>query len=186
VGFVESTTELKKVAISGGPSIHLATLDGAPLGATWLADDTIVFGTNNPSTGLQRISASGGPVTALTRLDHGGGEADHLWPEVLPGGRAVLFTITTQTGGLDSASIAAFDLRTQTSTILFRGGVDAHYVASGHLVYVTGGTLRAVPFDPVGLAVRGPAVPVVPRLVTTIPGAGDFAIGENSSDGDEI
>ncbi len=129
VGFVESLNNLKKVPISGGPSIHLTTLDSAPQGATWLADDTIVFATNNQSTGLQRVSANGGTPTVMTRPDHDRGEVDHLWPEALPGGRVALFTITAQTGGPDSASIAALDLSTQTSTILVRGGVDAHYVA---------------------------------------------------------
>jgi serine/threonine protein kinase len=181
VGFVESLNNLKKVPISGGPSIHLTTLDSAPQGATWLPDDTIIFGTNNQSTGLQRISANGGTPTVVTRPDHDRGEVDHLWPEVLPGGRVALFTITAQTGGPDNASIAALDLSTQTSTILVRGGVDAHYVA-GHLVYVGAGMLRAVPFDLRSLTVLGPAVPVVPRLLTTGRGdAGDFGIGSDGT-----
>jgi len=181
VGFVDGLNTLKKVAISGGPSIQLTTLDGAPQGATWLPDDTIIFATNNPSTGLQRVSANGGTPAVVTRPDHHRDEADHLWPGVLPGGRVVLFTITAQTGGLDNASIAALDLRTQTSTILVRGGLDAHYVESGHLVYVAAGTLRAVPFDLSRLAVLGPAVPVVPRLVTTRSGAGEFGVARDGT-----
>ena len=181
VGFVEGLNTLKKVAISGGPSIQLTTLDGAPQGATWLPDDTIIFATNNPSTGLQRVSANGGTPAVVTRPDHHRDEVDHKWPEVLPGGRVVLFTITAQTGGLDNASVAALDLRTQTSTILVRGGLDARYVESGHLVYVAAGTLRAVPFDLRTLAVRGPAVPVVPRLVTTRSGAGEFGVSRDGT-----
>src|SRR6185369_1855322 len=113
--------------------------------------------------------------------DHHRNEVDHLWPEVLPGGRVVLFTVTAQTRGLDNASIAALDLRTQTSTILVRGGLDAHYVESGHLVYVAAGTLRAASFDLRRLAVRGPAVPVVPRLVTTRSGAGEFGVSRDGT-----
>ena len=83
----------------------------------------------------------------LTRPDRAQGEADHFWPEMLPGGRAVLFTITALTGGLDAAQVALLDLQTGTRTVLVRGGSDAHYVPSGHLVYAAAGTLRAVPFD---------------------------------------
>ena len=181
VGFVDGLNTLKKVAISGGPSIQVTTLDGAPQGATWLPDDTIIFATNNLSTGLQRVSANGGTPAIVTRPDHDRNEVDHVWPEVLPGGRVVLFTIGAQTGGLDNASIAALDLQTQTSTILVQGGRDAHYVESGHLVYVAAETLRAVPFDLKRLAVRGPAVPVVPRLVTMRYGEGDFGVARDGT-----
>jgi Tol biopolymer transport system component len=181
VGFVDNNRTLQKVAISGGPAIPLTPLDGVLRGATWLPDDTIVFATVNPATGLQRISANGGTPTALTHPDHARGEADHLWPEALPGGRAVLFTITAQTGGLEAAQIAVLDLRTHTSTTLLRGGSHAHYVASGHLVYTAAGTLRAMLFDLSQLGVRGPAVPVVPRLVTSGSGAADFGVASDGT-----
>ena len=60
VGFFASDTTLRKVAITGGPPITLARLDGASRGATWAPDDTIIFATSNPATGLQRVSAAGG------------------------------------------------------------------------------------------------------------------------------
>jgi len=40
--------------------ITLATLDDGARGATWAPDDTIIFATYNPATGLQRVSATGG------------------------------------------------------------------------------------------------------------------------------
>src|ERR1700716_1194579 len=74
-----------------------------PAEATWAPDDTIIFATNSQGTGLQRVSAAGGTPEVLTRPDRAQGEADHLWPELLPGGRAVLFTITSRSRGLDAA-----------------------------------------------------------------------------------
>ena len=130
IGFADGQRILKKVAITGGPAVTLARLDGNFRGATWGPDGTIVFATSNPATGLQRIAAGGGEPTVLTRPDRARGEADHVWPEVLPGGQAVLFTITATTGGLDQAQIAVLDLRTGTQTTLIRGGSDAHYVPS--------------------------------------------------------
>jgi serine/threonine-protein kinase len=195
VGFVSSVsgTTLHKVAITGGPPILLAHLSGTLRGASWAADDAIIFATNNLQTGLQRVSAAGGPPEVLTDPDRAQGEADHLWPEVLPGGGAVLFTITSQIGALETAQVAVRDLRTGTQKILLRGGSDAHYVAGavrttrrgeregGHLVYVAAGTLRAIPFDPMRLETHGTAVPVLSRLITTATGAGDFAMAADGT-----
>jgi DNA-binding beta-propeller fold protein YncE len=148
VGFFVGTGNLlKKVAITGGPAMTLARVDGAFRGATWAEDGTIVYTTSNTATGLQRVAASGGEPTVLTRPDGTRGEADHLWPEVLPGGQAVLFTITATTGDLDHEQVALLDLRTGTQTTLIRGGSDARYVSSGYLVYGAAGTLSAVAFD---------------------------------------
>ena len=171
IGFRDGLSMLKKVAVAGGPAVTLATIDTAGYsGATWGPDDTIIFATNSVDTGLQRVSAAGGPVTVLTRPDRAQGESDHFWPEMLPGGRAVLFTITSLTGGLDVAQVAVLDLQTGARRILVRGGSHAHYVSSGHLVYAAAGTLRAVPFDLARLETRGTPVTVVPDVVTTIKG----------------
>ena len=115
----------------------------------------MIFATASTTTGLQRVSASGGTPEVLTRPDRAQGEADHLWPEMLPGGRAVLFTITALTGGLDAAQVAVLDLQSGTRTVLVRGGSHAHYVPSGHLVYAAAGTLRAMAFDLARVETRG-------------------------------
>ena len=136
VGFFDGVSHVKKVAITGGPPVTVCA-DGkaCPRGATWGPDGTIIFATTSPATGLQRVSAAGGEPTVLTKPDRERGEGDHLWPEFLPGGKAVLFTITPATGGIENAQIAVLDLRTGTSKVLIRGGSHAHYVPTGHLVY---------------------------------------------------
>jgi tRNA A-37 threonylcarbamoyl transferase component Bud32 len=179
VGFVEGNT-LKKVAVTGGPPVTIA-YTGAVSGATWAPGDTIVFATADRATGLQRVPAAGGRVSGLTQPDPSRGELDHLWPEMLPGGRAVLMTITATTGGLPSAQLVALDLVTGARTVLVRGGSHGHYVASGHLVYIAEGTLRAVPFDLGRLQVHGTPVTVLPRLVTTPRGSGDFVVADDGT-----
>ena len=92
IGFVEPVpVTLKKVAITGGPALALCRLDGASRGATWGDDDSIIFATAAPSTGLQRVSSAGGEPTVLTKPNRERGESDHLWPQFLPGsqGRSV-------------------------------------------------------------------------------------------------
>src|ERR1700676_1438912 len=72
----------------------------------------------------------------------------HFFPSVLPGGRAVLFTITSA-GPIDNAQVAVLDLKTGQRKPLIRGGSQAEYIKTGHLMYAVAGTLRAVRFDPV-------------------------------------
>jgi len=184
IGFIDGTTVLKKIAITGGPSSTVVTLDGGSRGATWTPDGAIVFATSAPSTGLQQVAAAGGTTTVLTRPDRARGEADHVWPELLPGGRTVLFTIWPADGGDEAAQIAAFDRQTGKQTVVVRGGSHAHYVGSGHLVYAAANTLRAVAFDADTLSTRGPAVPVVPEVVTTAmapAGGAEVAIAANGT-----
>ena len=177
VGFVEGTNTLRKVATTGGPAITLLTMDGNSLGAAWGTDNRVVFATANEATGLQRVPAEpGGAAEVLSTPDRDRGQADHLWPEILPNGRGVLFTITAASGGLDNAQIAVLDPSTGTIKTILRGGHDAHYVPSGHLVYAANNALRAVAFDIDRMEVRGTPVPAVPRLVTTAAGAADFAV----------
>ena len=174
IGFVEALT-LKKVALTGGPVTSLGLI-GDHLGATWAPDNTIILATTDPATGLLRMSASGGEPTTLTRPAGERGEGDHLWPEVLPGGRAVLYTIAATTGGPDTAQVAVLDLATGTSTVVVRGGSDARYVSSGHLIFTAGGSLRAVPFDLERLETRGTSVTVLPQLVTSPLGVAEYVV----------
>jgi len=172
VGFGEGNT-IRKIGLAGGPAQTIVPGVGG-YGAAWAPDDTIIFPTIDKATGLNRVPAGGGPVTMLTRPDPSHGEQAHVFPEMLPGGRAVLFTITAITGGLAAAQVAVLDLATGTYKVLVRGGSDAHYVPSGHLVYVLGSTLAAVPFDLARLEIRGTTAPVVLRLATSVLGSGHF------------
>lgn len=90
---------LRKVATAGGLVEPITRIDGNLRGGSWGEDDTIVFATNITSTGLQLVPAAGGAPVSLTTPDRSKGEVDHLFPEWLPGGAAVLFTITGMAPG---------------------------------------------------------------------------------------
>ncbi len=165
IGFVENNYILKKIPISGGASTTIVTTDGPSRGAAWGPDHTIVFATGASTTGIQRVSADGGPVTVLTRPNRDGGEADHLNPTWLPDGRAVLFTISALSGGLDAAKVAVLDLATGTTRILIPGAYAARYVQGGFLVYTAAGALWATRFDVGRLETHGVPVKVLPSLV---------------------
>jgi WD40-like Beta Propeller Repeat len=183
VGFFDGGSALWKVPIAGGPAVRLTTTGALfPRGATWVEDGTIVYA-HGSSAGLFSISASGGNPTRLTSVDSSKGENEHTSPEALPGGRAVLFTVTVGAlgGGAGSSAIAALDLRTRTTQIVLRGGRWPRYVASGHLVYSTGANLLAVPFDLDRLAVTGSPVTVLQQVAMT-PGSGmDGAVSRSGT-----
>ena len=180
IGFFDGNT-IRKVAITGGSPVTITPAGAGSRGATWGPDGTIVFATGETATGLQRVSSAGGQPTVLTKPDRGRAEGDHFWPEFLPGGEAILFTIIPATGGIESAQVAVLALRTGMSKVLIRGGSHAHYVPTGHLVYGVMGTLRAVAFDLGRLEVVGTPLPVLEGVVTTAVGAADIAVAANGS-----
>src|SRR5262249_46795205 len=83
---------LKKVPVTGGPVISLCPSCSVMAGASWSPDGMILFG-DDLKGGLWKISADGGPPERVTALDTDKGEAAHVWPQALPDGRGVLFTI---------------------------------------------------------------------------------------------
>jgi serine/threonine-protein kinase len=180
VGFSdESDGTLKRVSILGGRPVRISVTGagGAGIaGASWGEDGTIVFGTGS-SGGLQRVAATGGQPEELTKLTPG--QTQHAWPDILPGGRAVLFTILS--GGIENAQVAVLDLETGQQKVLLPGGIYPRYSSTGHIVYATGGTLRAVPFDVKRLEVTGTAVAILDRVITKDSGAADFALALDGS-----
>ena len=180
VAFLEGTT-LKKVRVTGGPVLTIASAGGTALeGASWGIDDTIVFTTNNAS-GLLRVSATGGEPTPLTSVSARDGEVDHRWPEMLPSGRAVLFTISRGGSGEEGAQIAVLDLTSGDRHVVVPRGGQARYMRTGHLVYGIDGALWAVPFDASRLVTNGSPVQVLADVSTTPTGGADFAVAQDGS-----
>ena len=165
---------LRKVSILGGPPVTICTVPGGPRGGSWGPDDTIVFATNTAS-GLWRVSAGGGEPEELTTPEPGAG--DHLWPEILPNGEAVLFTIID--GPVANAQVAVLSLASGESKILIPGGSNPRYAPTGHIVYGVGGTLRAVGFDLERLEVTGDPVPVLEGVATKNSGAANFGMSQS-------
>jgi hypothetical protein len=153
VGFF-ANRKLSKIPIAGGPVLHVADIGGNPRGAAWASDGTIVFAA--PQTaGLSRVQDSGGKPVPLTTLDTARGEASHRWPDMLPGGKWVLFTVGFADASYDEGRIEAVSLETGERRVLVSGAGFARYVPDDQLLFVRGGRLHVVGFDPAQLAVRG-------------------------------
>ena len=173
--------KIKKVSLSGGAPVTVCDcgLSDRMLGATWGADDTIVF-TQRWAGGLFRVSAAGGapqPVTKVTMKDQDRG---HLWPDLLPDGKSVLFTVFTG-GSLEDYAIAVAPLATGEPRVLIKGGTFGRYTASGHILYARGATLFAVPFDAKRLEVTGAPFPVAEGVFQNTNGGAGYAVSKNGT-----
>jgi serine/threonine-protein kinase len=147
---------LLKVPTSGGPVQQLADIGNNPRGAVWAEDGTIVLSPSQTS-GLVRVSDRGGRPTALTTLDQARGEYSHRWPDALPGGRWILFSVGIEDASFDDGRIDAVSLETgERRTVMPHAGF-ARYLPNGRLLFVRGGRLSSVSFDPDRLMTRGAA-----------------------------
>ena len=165
VGFF-AQGKMRKVSLQGGPPVQLGEAP-VPHGASWGADDTIIYAPNFGS-GLLRISATGGTPQILTTPNQKEQEISHRWPQVLPDGKNVIFTMQVASGSsFDEARIAVLSLETDKWRTLLTGGSYARYVPPGHIVYAHAGSLMAVPFDLSRIELRGAPVPVQEGVVTT-------------------
>ena len=158
VGFF-SPGKLHKISVEGGSAITLCDASTGE-GGSWGEDGNIIAALSNNS-GLSRIPSAGGPPTSVTDLQSG--EVTHRWPQILPGGKAVLFTASSS-AAFDAANIEVMSLADHRRKTLVRGGTFGRYLPSGHLVYVNRGTLFAVPFDVDRLEVHGTPAPALDQV----------------------
>ncbi len=171
--------KLKKVSVSGGVVTTLCDAP-LPLGGDWGEDGSIVFAEAFFS-GLSRVSSAGGSPEPVTTLDSDAGENSQRWPQLLPGGRAVLYT-TAAVIEWDSGHIVVQTIPHGEKKVLHRGGYHARYLPSGHLAYIRDGTLFAAPFDLERLEITGQAIPVLEDLlVSPRDGSAYFASSEKGT-----
>jgi Tol biopolymer transport system component len=150
--------KLKKIAVTGGIVSTLANAP-EPRGGDWADDGTIVFTPDRAATPIFRVPSAGGRAEPWTSL--GPEEATHRYPQVLPSGKALLYTAHNSTSGFDAAKIVVKPLPDGSPHVIVDGGYYGRYVASGHLLYMRGGVLHAVPFDLERLEATGPSAPIL-------------------------
>lgn len=159
LGFWHAPTgTLRRVALTGGAPVRIASAVSGIAGAAWGQDHTIVFAWFD----LFRVPAAGGEPSLLLKVDEKRGERFYRHPAFLPSGKALLFTVgVADSHSYDDAQIGVLSLETGRKTILIEGGSSARYSPSGHLIYAREGKLLAVAFDPERLAITGEPFPVV-------------------------
>ena len=138
VGFYDHSVEpalLKRVSVQGGATQTICELTGDLRGASWGADGTIVFASSFSSggggSGLFRVAAVGGAPEQLTTPDAEQGEFAHAWPEILPGGEAVLFSVLRGTSPSEDTEIAVLSLRSD----IYAVGCVGYWLLTGGYVF---------------------------------------------------
>jgi hypothetical protein len=97
--------QLTRISIRGGSPRTLARLGPGWGGGHWF-EDTILFSTNSGAgMGLHRVSAAGGEPEILAFPEKGKG-VHYFQPEMLPGGRTVLFSINRGPGDVSAAVLS--------------------------------------------------------------------------------
>ena len=166
---------IRKVSLAGGPPLTITSAPSSFRGASWGDNDLIVF-TPTTSGPLYSVSAAGGEPVQVTTIDTAAGDASHRWPVVLPGSKAVVFSIFDGSAAA-AAELAVVSLETGVTTRLQLKGMHPQYAPSGHLVYGTSeAALIAVPFDKDRLEVTGPPVSLLEGLMTRISVTAEFTI----------
>jgi eukaryotic-like serine/threonine-protein kinase len=169
-----AANSLQKVSLEGGQPVTLCEARTSHGGA-WGPDDTILF-TDAEGGRLVRISASGGEPKEV-RSDSGAPTENWGFsnPEFLPDGDTALVTVWRGQNP-DNYQIAALSLKTGKLRMVVEGGVNAHYLSTGYLVYARGATLIAVPFDVRTAMVSGTGVTLIENVRSEEWGAVQFTL----------
>ncbi len=135
---------LQRLSFEGGVPVVFHEEPRPPLGGVaWSEGDEIAFAA---SDGLRVISSNGGAPRVVGCGDDSLSEVCR-WPEILPGGKALIYTVSSTGNGSAMSRVVAASLLTGERRTLVEGGSAARYSRTGHLVYAQHGGLFAAPFD---------------------------------------
>tara|TARA_R110000782_G_scaffold160247_1_gene252287 strand:+ start:2197 stop:5043 length:2847 start_codon:yes stop_codon:yes gene_type:complete len=157
IAFVEGSSDLMKVEVSGGRPVRLASLPAIITGVDWHDDGMVYLG--QIIGGIARVPEDGGPVETL--VEPGPDDQSLVLPCTLPGGGVVFTRVYSD---FNTSQLMVFDPASGQTRLLIDNAAHARF-AAGHLAFVRDGALFAVPFDPQTLATTG-AVRPMPESVT--------------------
>jgi Tol biopolymer transport system component/predicted Ser/Thr protein kinase len=175
IAFIDSTENaLYRVPREGGSRTRISDFPGGGLGLDW-AGDTI-YATRAFAGGLWAVPVAGGAPRKFATPNPAAKERALVWPSMIPGTDYVLAT-AWNAGSWDSARIVAYSIKDGTSKLIIDGGHFARYSPTGHVLFMRGGTLHAVPFDRETMIAGQNAVPLVNSIAYgTADGEAQYAL----------
>ncbi|MGE0364052.1 MAG: TolB family protein, partial [Vicinamibacterales bacterium] len=130
-------------------------------GGDWMEDGRIVLlPVIGGGSALHQVPVTGGRLSPFIESDP---SASQRWPQVLPGGGAVLYTRVQP--GVPSAVVVQPLPAGERRTLLT--GDYGRYVPSGHLLHVQDGALFATPFDASALELKGATTRIADGIAVT-------------------
>src|SRR5712691_1184624 len=137
--------KLKRIDIEGGPAVTLADA-GNGRGGSWNSDGVIIFSPNYRDA-IYRVSANGGPVSAITKVDEAHGETTHRWPTFLPDGKHFLYLAGSHKGPERKVSaIYVGSLDSSERRLLLHADM-SFIVVPGYLLFGRENYVMAQPFN---------------------------------------
>ena len=167
VGFF-ADGRIKKVAVAGGEPVDVVAAEADSPGAGWGPGDRIYFSRGWNGAALVAVPSDGGALTEVSTLDTTARERGHWWPQALPDGRHVLFTVWYAAAGLSESKVAVLDVQTGRHRVLFPGAL-ARY-AAGQVLYYRAGRYQVAPFDLEAMILAGDPQAVLPDAQGLAPG----------------
>jgi serine/threonine-protein kinase len=147
-------SRLRTINLESSETKDLADAPNARGG--WWADDGFIYYAPGNGGGIWKVPSNGGEATEVTTLDRSKGEISHRWPQVLPGGKAML--ISAWTGpARDNRFVEVVRLDTGRRETIATGD-SGRYSPSGHILLSRLDTLMAVPFDLEQLSASGAVI----------------------------
>jgi len=173
-----SSAVLKKVAVGGGTAITICPAPN-PFGGTWTVDGRIVFASSSSERrsllSLQVINDGGGVPRAI---DLGDIQAPVVWPDVLPDGRHIIFSVQASFGG-GEPYIGVVSIDGGAVRKVVASAFQARFVPTGDIVYAARGSLFAMAFDPNALTTRGEPLALVENVdAGPVTGTVPFAVSD--------
>ena len=164
-----------RVDLPNGTPRRVAAAKGGIRGGAW-AGGFIYFGLIGDGA-IYRVPEDGGAPVAITKPDQARVHS-HSWPEVLPGGRQILYFENAPSA--DERGLWVHDLTTGAKVFVAPASGGGK-VVSGHLLYRKRDDtqLRAEPIDPQTFQLSAMSVPIADSLLApSTTGWGGFSVSD--------
>jgi Tol biopolymer transport system component len=178
IGFF-ADSKLKRLDLDTGAVRTLATAPRG-FGGTWNKEGTILFVFGGGD--IMKIPATGGSAGMAISVDMLKATAGYRMPQFLPDGHHFLLFAGGTVENAESNGIYVGDLSGAAPRRLLPADGSAVY-ASGHLLFVRGGTLFAQSFDADRVTLTGSPVAVADEIITSTTPSGRSALSASEAIG---